>query len=78
MSHMTVLPEFLGNAEQDAEVCGKNFVPVGSSKKRKMNEIMGDRIRVPPDAETDQQNWGNEQQQTSVHGRQCDEESVPV
>jgi hypothetical protein len=53
MRQVPVSPERLRNAQENAQRGGEQAVHPGRSKEGAMDEIVSDRVRVPPHAEGD-------------------------
>ena len=54
MCEVAIAPERLRKSEQDAQRCSERLVREAMAEERPVDEVVRDRVRVPPDAEGDE------------------------
>src|SRR5262245_36615858 len=74
---MTSSPKALREPEHQTQVQRVNTIPGAGAKERKMDKVVRHRVRVPPEANSDEGNGGRRQQEPSVRERERDQQSIP-
>src|SRR5262245_23107548 len=77
MSQMPRAPERLRKTEQHTEVNGKDFVAGSRTKERRVDEIVRNRVGIPPLTERDQPNRRSHQKKNAMNQGQRDQHGVP-
>ena len=77
MAEVTALPQLLRDAEHETQPGGVSTVHPPRAEERPMDEVVRDRIGVPPQRDRHERDRRSREQQHGVQNRQGDEGRVP-
>src|SRR5262245_52586269 len=77
MRQMPVTPEPLRESQEQTEIAGEDCVGTTRTKEGRMDEVMRNRVGIPPQAEPDQPRGWRDQEKQAMDQCQTDEQTVP-
>ena len=78
VGQVTIAPDGLRDAQDHAQQEGKEAVGPARPEERRVNEIMGGGIRIPPETEGNQAHGGNGPEQKRLEQGQADKQPIPI